>query len=118
MLSLGGADAQSTSETTPVVRLSSVPTISQDQAGGFVVRATRVKHPIKADGNLSEEAYQEIEPITAFIQQEPHEGAPITERTEAWVMFDDEYIYLSCRCWDEHPERIVANEMRRDSGNQ
>lgn len=91
--------------------------MSQDEAGDFVVHATRVKQPIKADGKLAEEAYQEIEPITAFIQQEPHEGAPITERTEAWVMFDDEYIYLSCRCWDEHPERIVANDMRRDSPN-
>ena len=27
-------------------------------------------------------------------------------------------IYIACRCWDEHPERIVANDMRRDGGNQ
>ena len=26
-------------------------------------------------------------------------------------------IYFACRCWDTHPERIVANDMRRDSSN-
>ena len=32
-------------------------------------------------------------------------------------MFDDTNIYFACRCWDQHPERIVANDMRRDSSN-
>ena len=32
------------------------------------------------------------------------------------MLFDDEYVYLSFRCWDSAPEsRWVANEMRRDS---
>ena len=38
--------------------------------------------------------------MTSFIQQEPHNGEPGSERTEAWVLFDDENIYLACRCWD------------------
>ncbi len=29
-------------------------------------------------------------------------------------MFDDQNIYVACRCSDQHPERIVANDMRRD----
>ena len=32
-------------------------------------------------------------------------------------MFDDANLYFACRCWDTHPERIVANDMRRDSSN-
>jgi hypothetical protein len=32
-------------------------------------------------------------------------------------MFDDVNLYFTCRCWDQHPERIVANDMRRDSSN-
>ena len=55
--------------------------------------------------------------MSDFIQAEPQEGAPATERTEAWVTFDREYVYVSFRCWESHPERMVANEMRRDSGN-
>ena len=33
------------------------------------------------------------------------------------MTFDREYVYVSFRCWESHPERMVANEMRRDSGN-
>ena len=37
----------------------------------------------------------------------------MSERTEAWVMYDDENIYLVCRCWDSAgPEGWIANEMR------
>ena len=58
-----------------------------------------------------------MKPITEYVQQDPHEGAPASERTESWVLYDDRNIYVACRCLDEHPERMVANEMRRDSTN-
>ena len=54
-------------------------------------------------------------PISDFIQTEPQEGAPATEKTEVWVFFDDDNVYVSLRCWESQPERLVANEMRRDS---
>ena len=34
-----------------------------------------------------------------------------------WLLFDNTNIYVTCRCWDEHPDRIVANDMKRDSNN-
>jgi len=67
------------------------------------------------DGRLDEEAYETTAAIGDFLQQEPDEGRQATERTEAWVFFDDTNIYVSARCWDTHPERMVANEMRRDT---
>ena len=46
----------------------------------------------------------------------PDEGAPATERTEAWVMFDGASIYVGARVWDTAPpSQWVANEMRRDT---
>ena len=64
---------------------------------------------------LDEAAY-DAPPITGFLQIVPLEGEPATERTDAWVFFDDDNIYLVCRCWDSAPpEEWVANEMRRDS---
>ena len=51
------------------------------------------------------------------MQQVPNEGAPATEQTEAWIFFDDDNLYFSARCLDSQPERIVANELRHDSGN-
>ncbi len=72
---------------------------------------------IKVDGKLDEAIYSRFEPASDFIQQEPKEGEPATERTEAWVFFDEKNIYISARCFDSQPDRMVANEMRRDNFN-
>jgi len=89
--------------------------ISRDVAGHVSVRAVRVTSPIRIDGKLDEAMYASTEAIGGFLQQEPNEGQAATERTEAWVFFDDQNIYVSARNWDTHPERMVANEMRRDT---
>ncbi|MSO45351.1 MAG: hypothetical protein EXQ59_01090 [Acidobacteria bacterium] len=96
---------------------TAAPVLSHDQNGRLVVHATRVTSPIKINGQLDEEVYLQVAPITDFVQQDPNPGSPISERTEIWVLFDDQNLYFACRCWDAHPERIVANEMRRDSVN-
>ena len=56
-------------------------------------------------------------PSPSSSSRSPTRARPVTQKTEVWVLFDDTNIYVACRCWDEHPERIVANDMRRDSGN-
>ena len=91
-------------------------TVSRDAAGRVTMRATRLPQPLNLDGSLSEGFYEVVPPIEGFLQQMPIEGAPATERTEAWVFFDDESLYISARLWDSAPEeRWVANEMQRDS---
>ena len=81
------------------------------------VRSVRLDTPLRVDGRLDEEVYVSVEAISDFIQQEPREGEPATEKTEAWILFDDANLYIAARCWDSHPEREVANELRRDNGN-
>lgn len=70
---------------------------------------------MRVDGRLDESIYAATEPIGRFVQQEPDEGDPATEKTESWVIFDDDTVYVAARCWESHPERRVANEMRRDT---
>ena len=92
-------------------------TVSRDAEGRVTVRAVRVEEAIRVDGRLDEAVYGTTESISDFIQQEPKEGQPSTDRTEAWVFFDDKNIYVSARCWESQPGHRVANEMRRDSMN-
>jgi len=99
------------------VATSAAPLLVREADGRVTVRATRIAEPMRIDGKLDEAVYREVPPITDFIQQEPIEGAAPTEKTEAWILFDDENIYLVCRCWDSNPKAIVANDMRRDSPN-
>ncbi len=91
--------------------------VARDAAGRLTIRAVRLAAPLAFDGRLDDEIYATVPPLTDFIQQEPLEGAPATERTEAWVFFDDERVYFAFRCWESAPERVIANEMRRDNSN-
>ena len=89
--------------------------VSRDRQGQATVRATRLRAPLQIDGRLDEPVYETVQSITDFIQQLPDEGALGSERTEAWVLFDDDSIYISARCYDTAPpSEWVANEMRRD----
>ena len=90
-------------------------TVSRSAEGGVTVRAVRIAEPLRVDGRLDESVYATVPAITDFIQQEPREGEPATEKTEVWIFFDTRNLYIATRCWDSHPERDVANELRRDS---
>ena len=92
--------------------------LSRDEAGRATVRAVRLTEPLDLDGSLDESVYQEVPAVTGLIQVEPVEGVPASERTEAWILFDDDNVYISARCWDSAPEsQWVVNELRRDSMN-
>ena len=95
--------------------VTAASTAAQSIPGAPTVRAHRVTDPIRVDGKLDEPIYASTEAISGFVQQEPDEGKPATEKTEAWIFFDDRNIYVSARCYESHPERRVANEMRRDT---
>jgi hypothetical protein len=89
--------------------------VSRDDSGQATIRAVPVSSPLQVDGKLEESVYRTVPGVDGFLQAEPDEGAPTTERTEIWVLYDQENVYISGRCWDSHPERMVANEMRRDN---
>ena len=90
--------------------------MSRDERGRVTVRAVRLDEGIRLDGVLDEPAYAEVPAVTGFVQLMPDAGAPATERTEAWILFDDTNVYVSARVWDSAPpSRWVANEMRRDT---
>lgn len=88
--------------------------INRDAQGRATVRATRLTAPLKVDGHLDERAYEEVPSMTDFIQNDPSPGAPATQKTEVWVFFDDRAIYVVGKCWEDHLDKMIATEMRRD----
>ena len=91
--------------------------VSRDAQGRMTLQAVRLDTPLLLDGQLDERVYHTVPPVSDFVQQEPDEGAPATERTEIWVMFDRERFYVSFRCWESEPARMIVNEMRRDNSS-
>ncbi len=83
----------------------------------ITMRAVRLAAPLVLDGRLDETVYGEVPSTTDFVQQYPRGGEPATEQTEAWVFFDATHVYVALRCWDSQPDRMVADEMRRDNTN-
>src|SRR5258708_4775195 len=58
--------------------------VSRDAQGRVTVRAVRLTEPLVIDGLLRDPIYSQVPAIGDFVQQEPHEGEPATERTELW----------------------------------
>jgi hypothetical protein len=92
-------------------------TLIRDSEGRATARAVRLTEPLRIDGNLDEGLYSTVPAISDFVQIEPEEGRPATEKTEVWVAFDDERMYVSFRNWETAPDRVVAKEMRRDNNS-
>ena len=91
-------------------------TITRDANGRATVRAIRIDAPLRLDGVLDEPIYARVEPFGDFIQQAPDEGAPASEATDTWILFDDQSIYVGARVYESVPEsEWIANEMQRDS---
>jgi hypothetical protein len=88
--------------------------LARDDSGNVTVRATRIPEAIRVDGRLDDDVYSRVAPIGGLIQQEPRQGQPATENSDVWVLFDNDNLYVTCRCWEAHPDEIVANELRRD----
>jgi hypothetical protein len=97
--------------TPPAGAQTAVPAPSST----VTVTAQRIATPLTVDGRFDDDIYQELSPFTEFVQQDPREGEPASERTELWVAFDDEYIYFAVKCFHTDPARIIATELRRDS---
>ncbi len=88
---------------------------AQDSRQLYRVPAVRVDEAPTLDGVLDEAIWRQASVIDEFVQQEPEEGAPATERTEVLIMYDAENLYLGVRAFDSAPDAIVSTEMRRDS---
>jgi len=90
---------------------------SRDEAGRVTIRAIRLAEPMVLDGRLDERVYRETEAIGDFVQQEPFEGTPSTDKTEVWVTYDEDAIYVGARLWESDPSQRVTSDMRRDATN-
>jgi len=78
-----------------------------------VIQAVRIDSPPHIDGNVTEEVWNEAFVVSDFYQREPNLGAPVSQRTEFLVCYDEHNIYFAVKCWDD-PKKITAKEMARD----
>jgi len=53
--------------------------------------------------------------VQGFVQSRPRDGEPASQRTEAYVGYDEKHLYVVYVCFDDAPEKIRAHLARRDN---
>ena len=80
------------------------------------VRIPRITHPPKIEdfeGMTPTGAAAELQHVTDFIQNQPSDGQPGTDRTDAYLGYDQTNLYVVLLCWDEH-NGVRADLTRRE----
>lgn len=52
--------------------------------------------------------------VTGFVQRNPNDGAPPTQRTEAYLGYDDKNFFAVFVCFDREPQKVRARLARRE----
>jgi hypothetical protein len=80
-----------------------------------VTPAHRLSGPVTLDGRLDESAWAETNPIVNFVQREPIEGQPVSERTEVRILTDGQALYIGASLFDSDAGAISLGERIRDA---
>ncbi len=98
-------------ETPPIAKpASAVAKTAGERPAAMAVRTT--ERP-RIDGTLDEAAWASANVVDTFVQQEPQEGQPASDRTEVRVLYDEGRLFIGVRAFSSLP--VTATEMRRDA---
>jgi len=77
------------------------------------VQAVARTTPVVVDGRLDEGIWQSAPAATGFIQTDPSEGQPATQRTEIRIAYDEVALYIGARMYDSLGAAGVRTRLSR-----
>jgi hypothetical protein len=95
---------------------ASAQAAADNGAATKVVRVVRVDAPPVIDGRLDEAVWSQAEVITDFHQTRPGNGTEPSERTEVYLIYGTDALYVGARMFDSEPGRIAAPTVRHGQG--
>jgi hypothetical protein len=63
-----------------------------------VYHALKTPVPVEVDGRLDDPIWSAVPPVGPFVNN--LDGTPSSIPTQAWVTYDDDYLYFAFRAWD------------------
>ncbi|WP_461443824.1 carbohydrate binding family 9 domain-containing protein [Maribacter sp.] len=78
-----------------------------------IKKVVKIKDKVIIDGLVNEPFWNTIEPLHS-TQKVPNAGDEPTQKTEIRIAYDEKYLYLSGRLFDNDPLKINTNVKRRD----
>lgn len=95
---------------------ASQPMLERPRPAG---RASAAQQAPLLDGDvLGDPAYGGAEPLGGFVQEQPSEGAPASERTEIRFIYTKDTLFIGVVCYDSDPSAIIVSDARRDASLQ
>ena len=80
------------------------------------IRAIRLDAAPLLDGDvLGDPVWQRMDSVTGFVQVEPDDRQPATEKTEVRIGFDSQALYIGVVLYDSEPETLTVSDSRRDA---
>ena len=90
---------------------------SLEQLPRPVINAIKIDQSPSLDGDISgDPAWNGVEPTTGFTQIQPNVGNPASQKTEVYMGYTEDAIYIGVIAYDKNPENIIVSDSRRDSG--
>src|SRR5256885_16922374 len=76
---------------------------------------TTLFRSVRANGEISDQAWRSAPAVDAFVQREPQEGGRPSQRTEFRVLYDATTLFVQVHAFDNDPERIVGYLDRKST---
>jgi len=80
------------------------------------LKITKSITPARIDGQLDDPTWKTARKITDFVERSPGDNTEPLAKTEAFITYDDEYLYVAFRCYDD-PMNVRATLCQRDGFN-
>ncbi len=81
-----------------------------------VAEAVRLDTTPRIDGSvLGDPGWERVVPTSGFWQIQPNEGRPASQKTEVFLGFTDDALYIGVVAYDDDPAGIIVSDSRRDS---
>jgi hypothetical protein len=75
------------------------------------IQAYKASGKIIIDGKLNEGDWQNINPVTSFVEVEPYQGTVAKHGTEVKILFDDKFIYFGVFAKDSNTRKNLRVPM-------
>ena len=85
------------------------PVFAQDN----LAVAVPIPSPPVIDGVLDEPFWALVQPVTGFLQRDPVDGAPASEKTEVRIAYTPTALYFGMTMHDSEPNLIRGNILQR-----
>ena len=86
--------------------------------GGKTIVIPKLSERARIDGVLDDDVWSRALLVDDFHQYEPVEYAEPSQKTEVWIYYTEEALYIAHHFWEDDPSLISANILRQGQGLQ